>query len=141
MNEVVPSRMRGGLVELHAVFFILGFVIASWTGFGFSFWISSGNAWRPPLAIQALWSLSGLVALYWIPESPRWLMLNDREDEAQAILHRLHSDASDPEHSFARAEVYQIQKQIRIDRTLGSTWMQLFRKRSYRKRVAMACVS
>lgn len=52
MNEVVPSRMRGGLVELHAVFFILGFAVASWIGFGFSFWTSSGDAWRPPLAVR-----------------------------------------------------------------------------------------
>lgn len=72
MNEVVPPRMRGGLVELHAVFFILGFVIASWVGFGFYFWTTTSlNAWRPPLALQAFWSLLGLLALIWVPESPR----------------------------------------------------------------------
>lgn len=141
MNEVVPSRMRGGLVELHAVFFILGFAVASWIGFGFSFWTSSGSAWRVPLAIQGFWSLLGLVALYWIPESPRWLVMQDREEEAQKILLQLHDDASDPEHEFARAEMYQIQKQLHIDRTLGSSWMHIFRKKSYLKRVGMACVS
>ena len=140
MNEIVPSRMRGGLVELHAVFFILGFMIASWIGFGFSFYTST-QAWRAPLAIQAFFALLGLIALYWIPESPRWLVLKERDEEARAILHRLHSDASDPQHEFAMAEMYQIQKQIRIDRTLGSSWMHIFRKKSYRKRVLMACVS
>ena len=140
MNEIVPSRMRGGLVELHAVFFILGFMIASWIGFGCSFWTSSKDAWRVPLAIQGVFALLGLIALYWIPESPRFLVLKDRDEEARAILHRLHSDASDPEHEFAMAEMYQIQKQIRIDRTLGSGWMHILRKKSYRKRVLMACV-
>ncbi|KAK5019479.1 MFS transporter [Cryomyces antarcticus] len=140
MNEVVPSSMRGGLVELHAVFFILGFAIASWVGFGFSFWTSGGlNAWRPPLAIQAGWALLGLPALYWIPESPRFLCMKDREEEAQAVLHRLHSDSADPEHEFAKAEFYQIQKQLHIDRTLGNSWGHLFRKPSYRKRVFLAC--
>lgn len=67
--------------------------------------------------------------------------MKDREEEAQKILHRLHSDPSDPEHEFARAEMFQIQKQIRIDRTLGNSWMHIFRKRSYLKRVGMACVS
>lgn len=141
MNEVVPSRMRGGLVELHAVFFILGFAVASWIGFGFSFWTSSPDAWRPPLAIQGFWSLLGLVALYWIPESPRFLVMKNREEEAQAILYRLHSDSSDPNHEFASAEMYQIQKQLAIDRTLDNSWMDMFRKRSYLKRVGMACVS
>ena len=133
------SFAGGGLVELHAVFFILGFAVASWVGFGFSFWTTSGDAWRPPLAIQAFWSLLGLIALYWIPESPRWLVMKDREEEAQAILFRLHSDPSDSEHEFARAEMYQIQKQIRVDRTLGNSWKRMFTKRSYLKRVAMAC--
>ena len=67
--------------------------------------------------------------------------MQDREEEARRILHRLHSDSSDANHEFATAEMYQIQKQIRIDRTLGNSWMHLFRKRSYLKRVGMACVS
>jgi hypothetical protein len=129
-------------VELHAVFFIFGFMIASWIGFGFSFWTTtSASAWRPPLAIQAFWSLLGLICLYWIPESPRWLVMKDREEEAQTILYHLHSDASDPDHEFASAEMYQIKKQLHIDRTLDNGWVHLFKKPSYRKRVAMACVS
>lgn len=140
MNEVVPSRMRGGLVELHAVFFILGFVIASWTGFGFSFWLGGGlDAWRPPLALQAVCSLLGIAALPFIPESPRWLVLQGREEQAESVLLKLHSNASDPEHEFARSEMYQIRKQIHIDKTLGSSWGHIFRKRSYLKRVGFAC--
>jgi hypothetical protein len=117
-------------------------MIASWIGFGFSFWTTtSAAAWRPPLAIQAFWSLSGLVCLWWIPESPRWLVMKDREEEAQDILYRLHSDATDPDHEFASAEMYQIKKQLHIDRTLDNGWVHLFKKPSYRKRVLMACVS
>jgi len=140
MNEIVPSRMRGGLVELHAVFFILGFVIASWIGFGCSFWTSGGlKAWRVPLAIQAFFSLTGLVCLVFIPESPRWLVMNDRHDEAQSILHKLHGSEDQATDTYARAEFYQIQKQIRVDKTLGNSWMHLLKKPYYRKRVLMGC--
>ncbi|EXJ77502.1 hypothetical protein A1O3_09728 [Capronia epimyces CBS 606.96] len=139
MNEVVPSRMRGGLVELHAVFFVLGFALASWVGFGFSFWVSrSPNAWRAPLAIGCFWSLLSLVCLYWVPESPRWLILQDREAEAEIVLNRLHSDKHDPDNTYARAEYYQIIKQIAIDRTLGSSWWHMVKKPSYRKRALIA---
>ncbi len=81
-----------------------------------------------------------MIALYWIPESPRYLMMKDRIEDARDILLRLHDDATDPQHEFARAEMYQIQKQISIDRTLGSSWIHIFRKKSYLKRVGMACV-
>jgi Sugar (and other) transporter len=139
MNEVVPSNFRGGLVDIHAVLLVLGYTIASWTGLGFYFWKGGeGNEWRPPLAIQAVWPLALLAGLYWIPESPRWLAMNGREDEAQAILQKLHFDKSDADNSYARAEFYQIQKQIVIDRSLNSSWKQMFTKPSYRKRAFLA---
>jgi hypothetical protein len=38
MNEVVPVKMRAGLVDIHAVFLILGYTVQGWVGFGFFFW-------------------------------------------------------------------------------------------------------
>ncbi|KAF2710650.1 MFS transporter [Pleomassaria siparia CBS 279.74] len=139
MNEVVPVKMRAGLVDIHAVFLVLGYTVQGWVGFGFFFWKNGGqNTWRPPLAIQCAWPLLLLCGLYWIPESPRWLIMKDRIDEARTILDRLHSDPSDPENEYARSEFYQIQRQIAIDRTLDSSWITLFRRPSYRKRALLA---
>jgi hypothetical protein len=38
MNEVVPVKMRAGLVDIHAVFLLLGYTVQGWVGFGFFFW-------------------------------------------------------------------------------------------------------
>ncbi|KAH7084273.1 MFS transporter [Paraphoma chrysanthemicola] len=139
MNEVVPVKMRAGLVDIHAVCLVFGYTVSGWVGFGFFFWDDgNSNAWRPPLALQCAWPLMLLCGLYWIPESPRWLVMKDRTDEARAILDRLHSDPSDPDNEYARSEFYQIQKQIAIDRTLDSTWITMFRRPSYRKRAFLA---
>jgi len=139
MNEVVPVNLRGTLVDIHAIFILTGYSIQGWVGFGFYFWKDGGSkTWRPPLALQCLWPLILLGGLYWIPESPRWLIMNGRVEEARQILDRLHSDPSDPDNEFARAEFFQIQKQVAVDLTLDRSWLSFFRKPSYRKRALLA---
>lgn len=137
MNEIVPSQFRGALVDMHGVLLVLGYTIQGFLGYGFFFW-QDANAWRPPLAIQCFFPLCLLIALPWLPESPRWLCLQNRGEEARQILLKLHSNKNDPNHDGAEAEYYQINKQIEIDRTLGSSWKILFTKPSYRKRAFLA---
>jgi hypothetical protein len=94
--------------------------------------------WRVPLALQAVWPGALLCGLYWVPESPRWLVMHDRVPEAKAILEKLHSHAKTLDNEYALAELYQIQKQVVIDRTLPSSWAHMFKKPSYRKRAFLA---
>jgi MFS family permease len=139
MNEIVPVHLRGALVDMHGVMLVLGYAIQGWIGFGFYFWQSGNeNTWRPPIAIQCFFPLCLLACLPFLPESPRWLCMNGRDAEAEQILIKLHADPSDPDSEVAKAEFYQIQKQIAIDKTLGSSWIQMFRKPSYRKRALLA---
>ena len=91
-----------------------------------------------PLALQCVWPSFLLLGLYWVPESPRWLIMHDRVEEAQAILERLHTTSKDTDNEYAVAEFYQIQKQVVIDRTLGNSWMHMFKKPSYRRRAFLA---
>ena len=78
MSEIVPSHIRGALVDFHAVFLIIGYVIQGWVGFGFYFWKSENlDTWRPPLAIQCFWPLCLLCCLPFVPESPSEFNLHD----------------------------------------------------------------
>lgn len=156
MNEIVPVNIRGALVDIHAILLVLGYTIQGWVGFGkciryreqcmgfdsyckgFYFWQGGSNTWRPPMALTVVWPLALLIGLPFLPESPRWLCMQGRDAEAERILLSLHSDASDPEHRAAKLEFYQIRRQIEIDRTLGSSWLHMLKKPSYRKRALLA---
>ena len=67
-----------------------------------------------------------------MPESPRWLLINDRAEEADRVLRKLHT----PEE--AKVEFVQIQKQMEVDRRLPNSYLSMFTKPSYRKRTLIA---
>lgn len=48
MNEVVPPRNRGLLVDLHGAGLLFGYMVAAWVGYGF-FYLQASSAWRAPL--------------------------------------------------------------------------------------------
>lgn len=69
--------------------------------------------------------------LPFMPESPRYLLMNERFEEAEANLKRLHT----PEE--AASELTQISNQMQIDRTLPSSYWAMLKKPSYRKRTLL----
>ncbi len=121
------------LVDIHAVLLNFGYTLAGYVGVGFYFY-SGGNQWRGAMGFVMMFPAILLAGIYWIPESPRYLLSKGRVDEAWAIVHRLHSDVNDPNDEFATREFYQMRKQIELDSTLKTSYVEIFRKPSYRKR-------
>lgn len=74
----------------------------------------------------------------WLPESPRWLLLVNREEKAWEIVRDLHASPHDVEHEYAAAEFSQMKAQFEIDRSLSSSWITIARRPSYRKRALIA---
>ena len=113
MNEVTPPSCRGVFVDCHNVGFLLGYTLATVFGYGFYHLPKENNwGWRGPMIFQALWVLILIPNLWWMPESPRWLMMQDHYEEAKKVLARVHQ----PEE--AEVEAIQIQRSIEIDRQL-----------------------
>lgn len=73
ISEISPAHKRGRLVGLFQFNVVLGILISYLS----NYLISQGgeSSWRWMLGVQAFPSLLFLVLIYFIPESPRWLVL------------------------------------------------------------------
>jgi sugar porter (SP) family MFS transporter len=139
ITEVVPPEVRGAFAQFHGVFTSLGYMLSSYVGVGFytNKSIQALSAWRGPLAIGVLPPLLFLTGLWWVPESPRFLLMKGRTDQAWDIIRRFHSKPGEDDTRYVEAEVFQMRNQIELDRTLPSSWTFMFRTPSMRKRMWM----
>ncbi|OTB05179.1 hypothetical protein M426DRAFT_57113 [Hypoxylon sp. CI-4A] len=84
-SETSRAHKRGKLVMIEGALITCGIMISYWIDLGFSF-IDSSVSWRFPLAFQVAFCLFILSAIWNLPESPRWLILKGREEEAREVL-------------------------------------------------------
>jgi hypothetical protein len=85
--ECVKSHRKGTILMISAGAFVAaGYTLSYWIVFGFSYITGSSAAWRVPIAFQIVFALPAIALLLVLPESPRWLILSGREEEALETL-------------------------------------------------------
>ncbi|KAI1858051.1 uncharacterized protein JN550_012873 [Neoarthrinium moseri] len=84
-SETSRAHKRGKLVMIEGALITCGIMISYWIDLGFSF-ADGSVAWRTPLAFQIVFCIFILAFIWGLPESPRWLILKGREDEAREVL-------------------------------------------------------
>jgi SP family arabinose:H+ symporter-like MFS transporter len=85
--EVAPSEIRGRLVALNQMAIVTGILLAYLTTWLLAF--AGQSSWRWMFAAAAVPSLAFFLALFLVPESPRWLVERGRPGEAALILDRV----------------------------------------------------
>jgi sugar porter (SP) family MFS transporter len=86
ISEISPAAVRGRLTGMFQLNIVIGILVAFLTNFAFLH-IGAGS-WRWMVGVMVI--PAGLFALLLriIPESPRWLILNNRDEEAARIFER-----------------------------------------------------
>ncbi|EGY22161.1 hypothetical protein VD0002_g5171 [Verticillium dahliae] len=135
VSELAHPKWRGTLTGLYNCMWPLGAIISGWTVYGASF-ITGNNGWRIPVWIQLV--TSGIVAsfVYFLPESPRWLIANDKHDEAARILAKLHGEG-DVDHPIVQLQLKEMMAQISTEASDKRWWdyRELYNTHSARRRL------
>ena len=88
--ECSKTHRRGQTVMAELCIVVGGVALSYWLDFGFSYLEPSTAAWRVPIAFQLVFTFSVIATIMTMPESPRWLVLRDRGDEAASVLSAIH---------------------------------------------------
>jgi len=94
ISEISPAKSRGRLVALFQFNIVFGILIAYLSNYLFAG--IGEHDWRWMLGVQAFPSLIFLVAIFFVPESPRWLLLKrpNKIDNARKTLQIANPDAN-----------------------------------------------
>ena len=95
--EMAPPKSRGKLVSFNQLNIVIGISAAFFSNYVILTLGESGGAlaetlrlgewnWRWMLGVETLPAILYLLALLFVPESPRWLAMHGRDDEARAVL-------------------------------------------------------
>lgn len=97
--ETSPPELRGMFSSTIQGMIILGQVVAAVIAYGTQT-MSSQAAWRIPIGLQLVMPALIFVSLPMVPESPRWLLSQDRFDAALKNMRKLRKSATEEEIRF-----------------------------------------
>ncbi|MGV8095075.1 MAG: sugar porter family MFS transporter [Mangrovibacterium sp.] len=85
--EIAPAKYRGRLVSLNQLAIVIGILIAFFTNY---LLVNTGeNNWRWMLLVMAAPALLLFLSLFFVPESPRWLVAKGRNAQALNVLMKI----------------------------------------------------
>ena len=86
ISEIAPAKNRGRLVGLYQFNIVFGILIAFLSNYLLS--DLGENAWRYMMGVEAIPAVIYTLMTLGIPRSPRWLFLQNKTEEAKAIIHQ-----------------------------------------------------
>ncbi|KAG8704831.1 hypothetical protein FRC08_002015 [Ceratobasidium sp. 394] len=110
VSELAYPTHRAPLIGLYHCLWFSGSIVAGWTTFG-TLRIPNDWSWRIPSALQGLPSLVQCILVWFIPDSPRWLISKGRDQEALEVLKEWHAGGEE-NNTLVHFEYNEIQQAI-----------------------------
>lgn len=108
ISEISPASHRGRMVSLYQLAVTVGFLgayLANYYLLNFSTGFTSSNSilhqifgteiWRGMLGVETIPAMMFFIIIFFIPESPRWLIVKGKDETASGILSKIYTKASE----------------------------------------------
>lgn len=135
LTELCHPQHRGRLTAVYNCLWNAGSILVAWLSFGTNY-LNNEWSWRIPAIVQAAPSVVQLAFIYFVPESPRFLIAKERYDEALNILAKYHANGN-VHHPTVQFEYREIKETIRIemDTKSNSSYFDFFKTKGNRYRL------
>ncbi|KAI0287509.1 hexose transporter [Russula brevipes] len=126
VTEVAYPLYRAPITSMYNTLWYSGAIVAAWTTYGTQY-MTTTWAWRLPSLFQGLPPLVQVLLIWFVPESPRWLLSKGRKEEALQILAYYHADGNEKD-LLVVYEYEEIKASIERDQLNEKNvgWMSLF---------------
>jgi len=106
-------------------------------GLGLSY-VSGNAAWQIFIGLQLVAPVIMLAGSFFMHESPRYLVLKNRPEEALEVLKKMHGSSDDK--TFYLREFHQIKTQLALEKAQNVDFKTIFTKKSYRFRFLLITI-
>lgn len=139
VDELIPSKVRGNVDLVVNATFWLGAAIGSLVSLGL---LNMGSVpinrgWRFAFGTAAVLGIGVLFLRLSVPESPRWLMLRGREEEADKIVKEIESSAASDGRELPPPEEKKLKLQVRDHTPLGEIFKAMWHDNRARSALAL----
>lgn len=133
VNEAAPAHLRGIVFAIYQCQLSIGSIVGA--AVDHSTHLREGpDAYRIPLAVFFAAPTLQTIALFFFPESPRWLMTQGKEEASKLALRRLRNKNIDPAEFEAEFNEIRISTQDQIEQRSGKhLWVEMFKGRDRRR--------
>ena len=142
IDELIPARLRGRVDLIINASFWIGAAIGAGAVVGLldTGLVPISIGWRLAFGIGAVLGLIIIFLRHALPESPRWLMIHGREDEAERIVAEIEKKVT-PRPESLPLPPYRIRIRPRHHTPLSQVWHVVFVQRRRRSLLALALMA
>ncbi|CCC70086.1 hypothetical protein NCAS_0E00160 [Naumovozyma castellii] len=128
ISEVSPKHLRGTLVSCYQLMITFGIFLGYCANYGTKKYNNSIQ-WRVPLGLCFAWALFLIAAMFFVPESPRYLVEAGKIEEAKRSVAQSNKVSIDDPATIAEVEIIQVA--VESERAAGSaSWGELFQTKT-----------